>query len=213
MNPMKKPPRIIPPQLDALTPGDLFLDDEAFYQDLFFQDSDQSYLTCRNLVLRQCHLEKVTLLHNRLERFEASNTLWEKCDLSNSELFGASLHQVTFRQCKLTGTNFAESYLRDVTFEDCMLDYGTFANADFKNVRFANCRLKEAEFYDLTWKNLQLKENDLQGTNWLHTSLKGLDFTSNPFGKIGLSPDQLRGLKVDPAQALVIAANLGLIIE
>lgn len=72
MKPMKKPPRIIPPQLDALTPGDLFLDDEAFYQDLFFQDSDQSYLTCRNLVLRQCHLEKVTLLHNRLERFEAS---------------------------------------------------------------------------------------------------------------------------------------------
>lgn len=209
---MKKTQAISSPQLNNLSPGAFFLDDEEIYQNCLFQDSDQSYLTCHNLVLRQCQLEKVILVKNRLERFEASNVLFDKCDLANTELLGASFHQVTFRHCKLTGTNFAESYLRDVIFEDCLLDYASFANTNLKSIAFSNCRLREAEFYDLTWKNLQLKQNDLHGTNWLHTSLTGLDFTTNTFEKIGLSAEQLKGLTVDPAQALVIGASLGLVI-
>lgn len=209
---MKKQ-RISPPQLGELTPGDFYLDDEALYQECQLQDSDQSYTTCENLIIQQSQLKNIQLVNSRLERFQAANVIFDKCDFSNCELLGASLHQVEFRQCKLTGTNFAESYLRDCRFVDCLGDYASFSNSNLKNVAFNDCRLNETDFYDLTWKALELNRCELTRSNWLHTMLNKLNLSACNFEAILMSPEQLRGLVVNPAQALVIAAGLGLVIE
>ena len=209
---MKKQ-KIGPPQLGELNPQDFFLDDEALYQDGFLKDSDQSYTTCHNLIIQESQLKNIQLVNSRLERFQAANVIFDKCDLSNCELLGASLHQVEFRQCKLTGANFAESYLRDCRFVDCLADYASFSNSNLKNVAFNDCRLKETDFYDLTWKALELNGCELTRSNWLHTTLNKLNLSSCDFETISISPEQLRGLVVNPAQALIIAAGLGLVIE
>lgn len=210
---MKKNTRILSPQIPELESAAFQPEDEALFENLKFSDADQSRSTVTNLIIRESCLEKVTMTNSRLERFETANVIFEKCDFSNSELPGASLHQTEFRQCRLIGTNFAESWLRDVHFTDCLLDYASFANTNLKSVAFTNCRLRSAEFYDISWQNLQLLENDLHDTNWLRTKLGGLTFIGNRFDKLGLSADQLKGLTVDPAQALILAAGLGLIIE
>lgn len=44
----------------------------------------------------------------------------------------------------------------------------------------------------------------------MRTKLADLDFTSNQFSKIAFSMEQLKGLKVDSYQAMIIAAGLGL---
>lgn len=209
---MKKQ-KISPPQLGELIPGDFYLDDEVLYQDRELSDSDQSYTTCENLIIQQSRLKNTQLVNSRLERFQATNVIFDKCDLSNCELLGASLHQVEFRQCKLTGTNFAESYLRDCRFVDCLADYSSFSNTNLKSVAFNDCRLNETDFYDLTWKALEITHCELTRSNWLHTPLNKLNLSSCDFESLSISSEQLRGLTVNPAQALIIAAGLGLVIE
>ena len=78
---------------------------------------------------------------------------------------------------------------------------------------FANCRLTDSEFYNLKWQHINFINNDLTGSNWGHTSLNKLDFSNNKFYRIILEQENLRGLIVNSQQALVIAANLGLVIK
>lgn len=201
------------PVLPPAQTTDFFLADEQLFDALLAEDFDYSYLTCKNLMLKNSRLEKVVMQKTRLEYFECSNVIFHKCDLANLEAIGASFHQVVFDQCKLTGTNFAESYLRDCRFTNCVANFSSFSNTNLKTVTFTDCELKDSEFYEMTWKNLELKKNQISGSNWFRTPLSGLDFTSNTFSKISLSQENLRGLKVDQEQALVIALGLGLLIE
>ncbi|EMW5540955.1 pentapeptide repeat-containing protein [Enterococcus faecium] len=203
----------IPPSLPPLTKGDFYLEDEEILSGLLINGGDQSYLDAKNMVLRESHVQKLTMQKTALRHFECSNVIFEKCDFSNLEWIGDSFHQVVFHQCKLTGTNFAESYLRDCTFTDCIASMASFSSTNLKAVSFDHCQLEDSEFYEVTWKNLFLSDNQLTGSNWFRTSLKGLDFTTNFFTTIALSQDYLAGLIVNQEQALVIAQALGLQIK
>ncbi|EGP5478642.1 hypothetical protein DZ780_03245 [Enterococcus faecium] len=203
----------IPPSLPPLTKGDFYLEDEEILSGLLVNGGDQSYLDAKNMVLRESHVQKLTMQKTALRHFECSNVIFEKCDFSNLEWIGDSFHQVVFHQCKLTGTNFAESYLRDCTFTDCIASMASFSSTNLKAVSFDHCQLEDSEFYEVTWKNLFLSDNQLTGSNWFRTSLKGLDFTTNFFTTIALSQDYLAGLIVNQEQALVIAQALGLQIK
>ena len=203
----------IPPSLPPLTKGDFYLEDEEILSGLLINGGDQSYLDAKNMVLRESHVQKLTMQKTALRHFECSNVIFEKCDFSNLEWIGGSFHQVVFHRCKLTGTNFAESYLRDCTFTDCIASMASFSSTNLKAVSFDHCQLEDSEFYEVTWKNLFLSDNQLTGSNWFRTSLKGLDFTTNFFTAIALSQDYLAGLIVNQEQALVIAQALGLQIK
>ncbi|WP_277904289.1 pentapeptide repeat-containing protein [Enterococcus lactis] len=203
----------IPPSLPPLTKGDFYLEDEEILSGLLINGGDQSYLDAKNMVLRESHVQKLTMQKTVLRHFECSNVIFEKCDFSNLEWIGGSFRQVVFHQCKLTGTNFAESYLRDCTFTDCIASMSSFSSTNLKAVSFDHCQLEDSEFYEVTWKNLFLSDNQLTGSNWFRTSLKGLDFTTNFFTTIALSQDYLAGLIVNQEQALVIAQALGLQIK
>lgn len=199
-----------PPILPKNFTDDFYLEDEAVIDEVHAIEYDYSYLTCENLVLRRTILEKVTMQRTKLIRFEAGNVLFKNCDFSNLEWIGGSFHQVVFENCKLTGCNFAESYLRDCRFKDCMINFGSFSGTNLKNVAFENCKLTDSEFFEVTWKHLFLTDNELDNSNWMRTKLADLDFTSNQFSKIAFSMEQLKGLKVDSYQAMIIAAGLGL---
>lgn len=201
------------PQLPDLIKTDFFIENEAFFEGNAFTNSDYSYLTGKNIIIRQSVLEKITLHKTRLDNFEASNVIFRNCDFSNIEWLKASFHQVIFDQCKLTGANFSESYLRDCQFQDCLCDFASFSQANLKVVTFSRCRLTDSEFYSLNWQHIALLDNDLTGSNWSHTRLNKLDFSTNKFYRITFDHQNLRGLIVNSQQALVIAASLGLVIE
>ena len=154
-----------------------YLEDEEIFSGLLINGGNQSYLDAKNMVLRESHIQKLTMQKTGLRHFECSNVIFEKCDFSNLEWIGGSFHQVVFHQCKLTGTNFAESYLRDCTFTDCIASMASFSSTNLKAVSFDHCQLEDSEFYEVTWKNLFLSDNQLTGSNWFRTSLKGLDLS------------------------------------
>lgn len=199
-----------PPNLPKTFKTDSYFEDEAILEGVHVFEEDDSYLSFENLVLRHSILEKITMQRGKLTRFEAGNVVFKNCDLSNLEWIGGSFHQVFFDNCKLTGCNFAESYLRDCRFKDCVINFGSFSGTNLKNVAFENCQMTDSEFFEVTWKHLFLDRNNLDNSNWMRTNLFDLDLTSNQFSKIAFSMEQLRGVKVNSFQALIIAAGLGL---
>lgn len=203
----------IKPVLSPAEDSDFYLEDEQLFENIYAKNLDYSYLTCKNLIIRDAQLERVTMHKTRLERFECSNVLFKNCDFSNLEWLGASFHQVWFDQCKLIGTNFAESYLRDSTFSNCVATFASFSNTNLKAVKFTDNQLADSEFYEVVWKQLFVENNELTGSNWFRTPLNKLDLTTNTFTKIALSQENLKGLIVNQEQALTIAAGLGLVIE
>lgn len=198
------------PQVAQKFSQDFYLEDDAIFEAVHVRDIDYSYLTCENLVLRRSLLEKVTLQRTKLIRFEAGNVIFKHCDFSNLEWIGGSFQQVVFENCKLTGCNFAESYLRDCRFKACLLPFASFSYTNLKHVAFENCQLNDSEFFELSWKHLFLSDNNLDNSNWLRTKLAGIDFTTNQFSRLAFSLEQLKGLKVDAQQALILASALGL---
>lgn len=117
------------------------------------QRGDQSYLDAKNMVLRESHIQKLTMQKQFYVILNAVMSFW-KMWFFNLEWIGGSFHQVVFHQCKLTGTNFAESYLRDCTFTDCIASMASFSSTNLKAVSFDHCQLEDSEFYEVTWKNL-----------------------------------------------------------
>ena len=80
--------------------------------------------------------------------------------------------------------------LPHLLIEDCKADYASFRFANFNLVHFNQTRLVESEFFEVTWKKLLLEACDLTESNWLNTSLKGLDFSQNTFERLTFSPNQ-----------------------
>ena len=203
-------PPNLPEQLPLLT--NCQLEDEAILENHLYQQIDLSNQEVRNLVFRDAVFDHLSLANGQFASFDCSNVRFEACDFSNVEWLSGSFHRVTFLRCNLTGTNFADSYLKDCLFEDCKADYASFRFANFNLVHFNQTRLVESEFFEVTWKKLLLEACDLTESNWLNTSLKGLDFSQNTFERLTFSPNYLSGLKVTPEQAIYLASALGLVI-
>ncbi len=60
MNPHEKI-EPIPPSLPLLTKGEFYLEDEEIFSGLLINGGDQSYLDAKNMVLRESHIQKLTM--------------------------------------------------------------------------------------------------------------------------------------------------------
>lgn len=198
------------PRLGQLEEDNLFLEDEIIFEGKRFIGGDCSYESVHNLVLKQCYLEKIVMQKSRLERFEASNVIFDRCDFSNLEWISGSFHQVEFRQCKLIGTNFADSFLRDCKFVDCIANLSFFSSTNLKFVNFDRCELNDSDFFNVKWKNLSLIDSELNRSNWMKTKMKDLNLSKSYFDQIALTIEDIHGLKVNTGQALVISMGVGL---
>ena len=152
-------------------------------------------------LLTNCQLEDEAILENHL---------YQQIDLSNQEVRNLVFRDAVFDHLSLANGQFASFDCSNVRFEGC--DFSTFRFANFNLVHFNQTRLVESEFFEVTWKKLLLEACDLTESNWLNTSLKGLDFSQNTFERLTFSPNYLSGLKVTPEQAIYLASALGLVI-
>lgn len=65
----------IPPSLPLLTKGEFYLEDEEIFSGLLINGGNQSYLDAKNMVLRESHIQKLTMQKTGLRHFECSNVI------------------------------------------------------------------------------------------------------------------------------------------
>lgn len=130
------------------------------------------------------------------------------CDCSNARWAGA--RRVVVRDCRCTGLDAAGAVLTDVVFERCVLDMACFMDAELHRVWFEDCRVREADFDSARLDAVAWRSCDLRGARLVRTSLAGVDLRGSRVDGVVLSPGMVGGCTIEPGQADVFAAAMGL---
>ena len=150
-------------------------------------------------------------------RFNVSrhaNAAFVNCTFTRCSFFGA-----TFAGCKLVGSMFD-----GCTFGLLEVDGGDWSfthlpgppgcpGADLRRSVFRGVRMREADLTGARFDDARLLRCDLSGA-WLHrASFAGCDLRGSDLSAFDPETAELTGAVIDPAQALVIAAALGLVVR
>jgi uncharacterized protein YjbI with pentapeptide repeats len=171
---------------------------------------DLSDLTFEQVVFENCQFDEATL---RKTLFR--DVVFETCDFSNRSFANSWFHRCELTDCKGVGANFSEVSMNEVAILNCNFRYANFATAKLTNCSISHSELSDTTFTDCTFKTLLLEESRFIGTDFFHTSLRNLDFSSGELATIHVSTEasELKGMIVSPGQAAELARMMGVVIK
>ena len=113
----------------------------------------------------------------------------------------------------LSGERHEKVAFIDVDLSEAVDDGGVFTECAFRGARFnvsrhanaafVNCTFTRCSFFDATFAGCTFGLLEVDGGDWSFTDLSAFDPETA----------ELKGAVIDPAQALVIAAALGLVVR
>lgn len=156
-----------------------------------------------------CVIRRTALEASILSRLRMTDVALEKSNCNNARWERAHLRRVWFSGCRLTGFSLAEADCREAVFKDCKADFLRMDRGDMRNVRFEDCVLTDAEFGEANLRNAVFKNCDLTNANFVQAKFSAVDVRGSKLDRIKIEPNQLRGLIIDPLQALVLISLLG----
>lgn len=141
-----------------------------------------------------------------------TDLVFQDCDLSNCVLERCRLTRCVLEGSKAVGLSAIRAGLSHVLLKDCQLRYANFNGSRLSQVEAAGCDLTEGLWSEVVWKGTEFRDCRMCRTNFFHTPLAGLDFTSCTLEGLVISDTarELRGLTVRWDQAAELARLLGL---
>lgn len=215
-----KPRPIAPPDLPSVLATPLFapgpLRSEAQYAELHVVDWDVSDQSAEHVLLDALSLERATFARTVLKRPRVRDARLTASDLSNAAWSHADFCRVEILAGRLTGFKAVEAGFTDVRFVGCKAEMAQFRHATFRDAAFEDCVLREADFQGADLQGVRFRGSDLQGANFTGAKLAQADFRGVRLDQVSLRPEDLRGMIIDSAQALELAAffaaSLGVVV-
>lgn len=207
--------KLIPPNLPhelPLTHITAFHDEDCTKLSLI-QDCTFEAQNATNIAFSQVLFKNVVFNCIHWPLAKITDTIFEKCDLSNVDFSQCFMDRVRLTNCKLVGIDMTETYLRNTVFDDCNAAYSVLRYTDCKKVNFHNSSFTEADFYSVTLNDVSFAHCNLDKVQFSGTKLAGIDLSTCQFYQLGLTPDNLRGCIIAPEQAIVLANIFGVIIK
>lgn len=147
-----------------------------------------------------------------LDRFEATDTVFEKVEATALRTYRAQCNRLMFADTRATGADFAEGYFEDCLFRNVKFDEAGFRMAQFKRVQFENCVLNKADFYQAKLSHVSFSNCELEETNFDKVSCQAVDFRGENLsllrGILGL-----KGALISQEQLIQIAPLLAAELE
>lgn len=160
-----------------------------------------------------CVFEKINFNQHDFDHCTLIDCVFDHCDLSNVDLNSSCLRRVEFRHCSLVGIDASVCVMEDVLFQRCNARLSNFSNSQMKNCEMKENRFDECSMNDCRIKGLELDNCVFTGTEFLHTSLNKIDFSTSVIEGIALSGPELKGIIVSPYQAVDLAKILGIVVK
>ena len=155
--------------------------------------------------------------NSKLVKLEMTDVLLDRCNLANSVLHESIIYRTQWSACRLTGIDASNSSFMHTVFDKCIIDLGNFRFTSFKNVNFRSCMLNDAEFGGADLRGVRFSDCILKQTQFSGAKLKGTDLRGSDIDGLGIPPENLRGVIIDPSQLTVLAGSLikhfGLIVQ
>ncbi len=105
------------------------------------------------------------------------------CDLSQSVLDKAELHQCHFIMCDFTGSQLKELKLHQVKFTACRLTHVQAVGMNCNESQFINCELDMSSFENSQWLSSVILKGSCVDTYWHQAQLKRTVFNEMGFGQ------------------------------
>lgn len=213
----KQPTAILPPKLAqaALTtefPGGLPVDN-GVYAELVVAQAAISSHTAADVTFESVRLDHVRLNATRLSRAHWRDARFETCDLAEADWDKTQLTRVEIVESRLLGFKAAEARIQDTLVKNCNGKLALFFGATFKRVRFTRCQLNEASFQEADLTGVVFDHCDLRQASFQGAKLMGTDFRGSNVEGLRVGSQDVAGAIIDPAQAVVFASALGLIVK
>jgi uncharacterized protein YjbI with pentapeptide repeats len=128
----------------------------------------------------------------------------------NCSFTGCSFFDAVFDRCKAVGSRFDRCSFGLLTVTGGDWSFVGLPGADLSKARIRGARLREADLTGARCTGAVLRDVDLSGA-WLHQAdLSGADLRGSDLSTVDPLTVPLRGATIDVAQAVVLAAALGL---
>lgn len=134
----------------------------------------------QNREFEQCTFRSCDFSESNFSRNRFTDCTFIGCNLAMIKLSHATLNTVIFKECKISGVNFSEceDFLFDVRFENCLLDYASFLKKKMAKTHFIHTSLKGADFSGANLKNAVFDQADLERAVFDQTALNEADFST-----------------------------------
>jgi uncharacterized protein YjbI with pentapeptide repeats len=191
----------------AALDGDYFVGET--FADLELTTADLGGKEFERCTFRHCKLPESRWVRSVLE-----DSVFEDCDLSRMEPQRLVLRRVVFRNTKLVGVTWkGVDKGPTMTFEDCDLRYASFVSLRLASARMVRCLLRESNFLDTDLTGADFSRSDLTGSTIQGCTLTKADFTRATGVLFDPSTNLVKGARVAPETALLLAQSFGLVVE
>jgi uncharacterized protein YjbI with pentapeptide repeats len=162
-----------------------------------------------DVLFEQIHFRRVIFTQTHLTRLRLFDSCVDVSDFSGATWDNPRLRRVEFKGCRFLGMQMVEAQLEDVIFNDCIMDGVLFTSMVCKGVRFEKCVMRSAVLEESDLTGVEFRKCDLS-----HASLRGsilfdADLRSSILDGVQAYPKDLRGVIIEPAQAIQVVSLLG----
>lgn len=168
---------------------------------------DWSELECRNSIFQSCRFTGCDFTGAAFWGCSFQDCLFSACR------FPASFwRQSSLVECKGDGCDFRRARFRECRLEKCLLRYGNFSESRWDGSRITDCDMTEAVLSESRIRRTAFLRADFTGAELFRTSFRDMDLSSCTLDGITLSEScaELKGAKINAAQAAVVARILGI---
>jgi len=210
----RRPPDLPDDLAPAADPARLFQGREITVSHAVITDVDLGALSAANLRIDTAVLERVALPTSVIAAIRLRDVRLVGCDLANIETRALTAVRVEFVNCHMTGFRTTETCdAEDVLFTEGTLRYSQFVASRFHSCEFVSCNMSDAAFEGADLRGSVFRQCALRNVDLTGAKLDGTDLRSSELENLRLNPKDVYGVVVDPAQAMVLSALLGIRIR
>lgn len=190
--------------------ADLFRDREVLIQESLLENVQVQDLPATSLRFDTCVLKAVNLASGKFPNLRLKDVHLENCDLANVDARGMKATRVKFTNCRMTGFRAIEADCKDVRIESGDQRYLQFQSSSFHSAWFESCNFEEADFREADLRGARFHACKLARAEMYGAKLAEADLRGSQIEGVRLHAADVFGATVDAAQAMVLAALLGI---
>ena len=196
-----------PAALDGAVPDELVGGEE--YENIAADGVDYADADARAVHLRHVRFERVSMARSVLPGITLMDAALASCDLAGARWERASIGRVRSDGCRWVGAHLDRAAIGDLHAAESSFEMAVFTNGRLEASRFERCVFRGAVFEGMTLKGLVFRGCDLRNADFRGSTLDSVDLRGCQVGGLGVTPDRLRGLILDPSQAASLVEAWG----
>ena len=171
-------------------------------------------LSATSLTIESCVLNRVALPDSTFATITLRDVRLVGCDLANVKTRALTALRVELLDCRMTGFRVEEpAECHDVLISQGLQSYSQFAYASFKSAEFDACNFEDANFLGADLQGCVFRGCNLHNADMRGAKLREADLRGSQVEGLRVNATDIHGAIVDPSQAMIFAALLGVRIR